>query len=120
MLSLIFLPLELAVGIILLPLRIILGMFRASRFMAIIMIAGVCSIFSGIISMIFGSLQSLLPWILIAVGIALCAPTAAIRKSGRTPSTASMPRRKRRSKSPSKAKATGKPPVVFLRGFRDR
>ena len=71
MLSLIFLPLELAVGIILLPLRIILGMFRASRFMAIIMIAGVCSIFSGVISMICGSLQSLLPWILIAVGIAL-------------------------------------------------
>ena len=71
MLSLIFLPLELAVGIILLPLRIILGMFRASRFMAIVMIAGVCSIFSGIVSMIFGSLQSLLPWILIAVGIVL-------------------------------------------------
>ncbi len=71
MLSLIFLPLELAIGIILLPLRIILGMLRASRFMAIIMIAGVCSIFSGIISMFFGSLQTLLPWILIAVGVML-------------------------------------------------
>ncbi len=71
MLSLIFLPLELAMGLIFLPLRIILGMFRASRMMAIVMIAGVCSIFSGVISMIFGSFESLLPWILIAAGIFL-------------------------------------------------
>ena len=71
MLSLIFLPLELAIGMILLPLRIILGMLRASRIMAVVMISGVCSILSGIVTKLFGSLSSLLPWILIAVGITM-------------------------------------------------
>ena len=69
MLSLIFLPLELAIGIILLPLRIIREMLRFSRVMSIILIGGLCSIFSGVFGLIFWSLKSFLPWILIAAGI---------------------------------------------------
>ena len=71
MLSLIFLPLELALEFILLPVRIMSAMFRTSRWIAIVMIAGACSVLSGIVSALAGSLQNLLPWILIAVGIFL-------------------------------------------------
>jgi hypothetical protein len=71
MLSLIFLPLELAIGFILLPLRIILEMLRCSRLMSIILIGGLCSVVFGIVSLILGSLQSLLPWILIVAGIVI-------------------------------------------------
>ncbi len=69
MLSLIFLPLELALGFILLPVRIMSAMFRTSRWLALVMIAGVCSMLSGVISLFAGSLENLLPWILIAAGI---------------------------------------------------
>lgn len=69
MLSLIFLPLELAIEFILLPVRIISSMFHASHWVAFALIAGVCSLLSGIISAIAGSVQDLLPWILIAAGV---------------------------------------------------
>ncbi len=71
MLSLIFLPLELALELILLPVRIMSGMFRTSRWLAIVMIAGTCSLISGVISIFAGSLRNLLPWILIAAGVIL-------------------------------------------------
>ena len=59
------------VELFLLPWRILSGLFRAGRGLAILVVVGLVSMFSGVVTILAGSLRSLLPWILIAVGVAM-------------------------------------------------
>ena len=71
MLSLILLSWGLVLEFVLLPWQILYRLFRSGRLLAILVTFGLISMVSGILSAIFGSLESLLPWILIGVGIAM-------------------------------------------------
>ncbi len=71
MLSLILLSWGLVLEFVLLPWRILYGLFRSGRGLAILVVVGLLSMASGIVTILLGSLRSLLPWILIAAGIAM-------------------------------------------------
>ncbi len=69
MLCLILLTMGLVIEFILLPWQILYGLIKSGKFIAILVIIGLISALSGIVSAIFGSMESLLPWILIGVGV---------------------------------------------------
>ncbi len=73
MLSLIFLPITIAVAIVKMTFTVLRGLFRSGAFIGAIAFFGVMSLLGGIISGIFGLVRSLLPLLLVVGGIALIA-----------------------------------------------
>lgn len=73
MLSLIFLPITIAIAVCKMSFSIILGLFHGGMLIGAIALFGVLSLLGGIISAIFGLVWNLLPLILIVAGIALIA-----------------------------------------------
>lgn len=71
MLSLMLILLGLMIEFVLLPWKILFGLFRSGRGLAILIVVGLLSMGAGVITMVLGSLKGLLPWILIAVGVAM-------------------------------------------------